>query len=137
MPTYEYECRKGHKFERILPVAEYRAPQTCECGADSTKLVSLPLAGYVQRECVYDSPIDGRPVTSWRQRQEDMARNGCEEYDPGIKQDYQARVKREAEQLEKKFDATIDEQIEKLPTRALEKLESELKSGVDATIERI
>lgn len=136
MPTYEYQCLMGHHFERVLPVAEYKTPQTCECGADSVKLVSLPLAGYVQRECRYDSPIDGRPITSWAQRKDDLARHGCQEYDPGMKDDYDRRVKRSEEAMEKSVEATIEAEIDRMPARKKEQLHSELNAGANATIER-
>ena len=38
MPTYSYECQDCEAdFERILPLAEYKAPQTCDCGSDNTQ----------------------------------------------------------------------------------------------------
>lgn len=33
----------------------------------------------------YNSPIDGRPITSRSHRREDLRRNGCVEYDPSMK----------------------------------------------------
>lgn len=136
MPLYEYRCSNGHEFERSLPVAEYKAPQTCECGARGERVISTPTIGYVQRECRYDSPIDGRPITSWRQRQDDLARHGCREYDPGMKQDYHRRIEREQTALEKKFDATVEAEIERMPSRKRERLQSELDSGAAATPSR-
>ena len=136
MPTYQYECPRGHVFERVLPVAECAAPQNCECGRASERVYLTPPKGYVGREVNFDSPIDGRPITSRKAWKEDMARNGCSEYDPGIKQDYIRRIKRDEEALDKSVDATVDAMIEKMPARKLEKLEGELRSGLDATIER-
>jgi putative FmdB family regulatory protein len=42
MPTYDYECPKCESsFERVLPLAQYRDPQTCEtCGEIATKVMS-------------------------------------------------------------------------------------------------
>jgi len=47
MPTYDYECPnkkcRVKTFDRILPLAEYRDPQTCEgCGTVATKVISAP-----------------------------------------------------------------------------------------------
>ena len=136
MPTYEYACEKGHHFERVLAVADYQTPQTCECGVAGRRVISVPARGYVQKECNYDSPITGKPITSWKQRRDDLARNGCREYDPEMRTDYDRRVKRDAAELEKGVDSTVDALYESLPTRKREQLESELKSGADATIER-
>ena len=44
---YEYECSNGHRFERSLPVAQYDAPQTCECGASAGKVISA-VRGFVR-----------------------------------------------------------------------------------------
>jgi putative FmdB family regulatory protein len=131
MPTYEYACKAGHHFERVLPVAEYKSRQLCECGAEGRRVLSLPLL-HVQRECRYDSPVDGRPITSWKQRREDLARAGCQPYDPGMKQDTDRRVKERAESLERSFDATIEAEIERMPSRKKESLERELTGGADA-----
>lgn len=32
----------------------------------------------------YPSPIDGRPITSRQARKDDLARNGCVEYEPSL-----------------------------------------------------
>ncbi len=42
MPIYDYVCDAGHRFERIVPLATFNAPQTCECGACATKQVAAP-----------------------------------------------------------------------------------------------
>lgn len=136
MPTYDYECSNGHAFERFLPLAEYTAPQTCDCGQVGQRVISAPMLIWGQRECVYDSPIDGRPITSWRQRQEDLKRNNCEEYDPGMRQDYERRLTSEQNALESKIESTIEAEIERLPARKRESLHNELHAGADATPER-
>lgn len=135
MPTYAYECACGRSFDRVLPVSRYNEPQTCDCGLSARKVIT-PTWGYVQRECRYDSPIDGRPITSWRQRADDLARNGCQEYDPGMKQDYHRRMERDDAALEKKLEATVEAQIETMGARKRERLQAELDSGATATPER-
>lgn len=38
MPTYSYECQDCEaNFERILPLAEYKTPQVCDCGSENTR----------------------------------------------------------------------------------------------------
>jgi putative FmdB family regulatory protein len=133
---YEYNCANGHHFERVLPVADYQTPQQCDCGAKARRIISLPAKGYVQRECCYDSPIDGRPISSWKQRRDDLARHGCQEYDPGMRQDTDRKVKRDQAQLEKAVDATVDEFVEKLPSVKREQLATEIASGAGADIVR-
>lgn len=133
---YGYVCVCGAEFERVLPVSEYQTPQTCECGRSAKRVISAPMLAFAQRECRYDSPIDGRPITSWAQRKEDLLRNGCQEYDPGMKQDYQKRIEKEQNALERRLDTTIEAEIDKMPTRKREKLQNELDSGATAVPER-
>lgn len=136
MPTYEYQCDQGHYFERVLMVKDYQVPQICDCGSPSKKLLSRPSVVKVAQDVCYSSPIDGRPITSWAQRKEDMQRSGCVEYDPEIKKDQERRLKREEKELEDKVDATVEEEIMKMDPRKQEKLYSELSSGVSAEVVR-
>lgn len=131
MPTYEYSCPAGHQFERVLPVADYRTPQTCDCGKQGRRIISLPALTFAQPEARYDSPIDGKPITTWKKRRDDLARHGCREYDPGMRQDNDRRLVREQEKLERALDATVEEEIEKMPSAKRERLENELKHGAD------
>lgn len=136
MPTYAYECDCGSAFDRVLPLAEYQTPQICECGHTAKRVISAPMLAFAQRECVYDSPVDGRPITSWAQRREDLARSGCQEYDPEMKKDYHRRLEREQNALERRVDATIEAEVDKMPARKRETLQSELDHGATAEILR-
>lgn len=133
MPTYTYECSNGHPFERSLPVAQYRDPQTCECGSPGQRTITAPALAYAQRECRYDSPIDGRAITSWRQREEDLKRNSCQEYDPEMRKDYHRRIEREQNALERSIETTVEAEIERMPGRKREQLHNELHAGAEAT----
>lgn len=135
MPTYVYLCLDGHYFERILRVADYREPQVCECGMSATKIITPPTV-FASKDICYDSPIDGRPITSMKARRDDLARNNCTEYDPEIKKDYTRRIEREQLQLERSVEATVEATIENMPVRKREQLESELRSGADCAPER-
>jgi len=136
MPTYEYECACGNTFERILPAREYKAEQWCHCGLQGRKIISRPMLVSVKQDVCYDSPIDGRPITSWAQRREDLARNGCQEYDPMMRQDYDRRLKREDAELDSKIEATVEEEIQKMPSRKKELLAQAIDSGASPTPER-
>ena len=132
---YEYLCQYGHTFERVLPVAEYKSRQFCHCGSIGSKVISAPTV-FASKDVCYDSPIDGRPITSMKARRDDLARNNCTEYDPEIKKDYARRIEREQLQLERSVEATVEATIEQMPVRKREKLESELRSGADCAPER-
>ncbi len=134
---YEYICGNGHAFERVLPVKKFRTPQTCEiCGALGDRVLSLPALAYAKRTCEYESPITGKPVTSWAQRRDDMARAGCREYDPEMKTDAD-RFRREQEaKLDASVDETVEREFEKMPSRKREQLTNELSGGADVNIVR-
>lgn len=136
MPDYVFECPRGHSFELFRKLSEFTREAPCECG-EQARLVVQRTLGFVQRECVYDSPIDGRPITSWAQRRDDLARNGCQEYDPEMKKDAD-RVRHEAdEKLDRAISETVEREIDKMPAIKRERLENELKAGVTAEIERL
>lgn len=42
MPLYDFLCAEGHAFERVVKLADFDAPQSCECGAGSKRCVSAP-----------------------------------------------------------------------------------------------
>jgi putative FmdB family regulatory protein len=136
VPTYEYLCKKGHHFERILPFSRYDEPQKCDCGAKSTKQMSVPKLAWAARECVYDCPITGAPITSRAQHRENLKRHGCQEYDPEMKKDAANFRNRKQQELESSLDRSVEEAIEKMPSRKKELLERELTSGVDVEITR-
>jgi len=65
-----------------------------------------------------------------------MKRNNCTPYDPEQKKDYQRRIDEGNAKLEKKMEATVEAEIEKMPPRKRELLASELKQS-DVDIKRI
>lgn len=132
---YEYRCRNGHEFERVLEVADYRTPQECHCGAEGRRIISLATV-MVKGDIRYDSPITGETIASARARREDLARSGCIPYDPGMKQDYLQRVAADESRLDKAVEATVEAEVQRMPARKREKLEAELKGGASANIGR-
>ena len=127
MPIYEYVCSCGAEFERHLPVEDYNEPQECECGLVAKRIISRPMLVKVSEDICYDSPVTGEPITSMKARKEDLAKNECIPYDPGMKQDYHRRIEDSEKQLEKKFDSAIEAEIANMPAVKREKLESELR----------
>lgn len=93
--------------------------------------------GFVQRECRYDSPIDGRSISSWAERREDLARNHCQEYDPEMKKDAARHREREQSKLEASLDASVEKSIMGMDTRQRERLGAEIQSGGDVAPARV
>jgi putative FmdB family regulatory protein len=38
MPLYDYQCANGHRFERMVPLAQFDFAQLCECGAGAKQI---------------------------------------------------------------------------------------------------
>lgn len=108
--------------------AAWKAKQEFDAGK---RVLEVPLFFGVKDVC-YDSPIDGRPITSMAARREDMARSGCIEYDPEMRTDTMRRQRESEENLEKSVDSLLDREIALLPTSKKESLAAELSSGVTA-----
>jgi len=130
MPEYSYECENGHAFDRWLPLSEYKSAQKCECGAPAKKIFTTPVI-IASKEIHYESPIDGRPIESMKQRQQDLARSNCQEYDPEMKTDYIRRQQKKDASLEKAVSETVEKELAKMPSEKLERLQNELVGGVD------
>ena len=132
MPVYAFKCPDGHSFDRYLRVANYDDPQTCDCGKVAERMICAPMFAFVQQDVCYDSPIDGRPVTTRQQRIDDMKRAGCIEYDPGMKQDHARRLQEQEAQLDRSVETYVEREFHKMPAQAKERLSNELAAGVTA-----
>lgn len=128
MPLYDYECQDGHKFDRFLSLKDYKEPQTCDCGKPAKKLITPTMLNCdIQPWDSYISPASGDLITSYKDRRRDMEKTGCVDYDPGMKTDQEAAVKREDAKLDKLVDETVEKEFDAMPVRKKEKLETELK----------
>ena len=120
MPTYEsicHQCGKLHGYYK--PVSEYLNTPDC-CGVKTEKVIMTPPKGYVSMDICYDSPIDGRPITSKQARIEDLKRSGCREWE-GMASEKNAVKKAEkesAELLDKQLDTRIHEAVQTLKPEA-------------------
>lgn len=128
MPYYEYSCLNGHYTMQFFTVANHRGQLPCSCGETLIQQITAPLLVRAVPAVCYDSPIDGRPITSRQARQEDLKRNGCREYDPGMRVDADRRVQQDRAEFERSVDETVEAAIEKMPTTQRGQLYSELTS---------
>lgn len=135
MPVHDFRCPAGHTFEAL--VGQGVDWLFCErCKEIAQKVFLRAPAGYVQGDICYDSPVDGRPITNRHARIEDLRRNGCVEWDPGMKQDAQ-RDRREAqESLDRAVDTTVEQAWAGMPTKKREALAAELHAGSDVEVKR-
>jgi hypothetical protein len=130
MPRHDHLCANGHTFERLVAISELDLPQRCECGSLAHRVFLTAPMSFVQPDICYDSPVDGRPITSKQARIEDLARNNCQEYDPEMKTDYRRRLQASETALERAVDETVDRELAAMPSRKREKLEAELHGGM-------
>lgn len=42
MPTYDFRCGEGHRFERIVSLAHFSEIQHCDCGAPAQRQICAP-----------------------------------------------------------------------------------------------
>jgi len=140
MPTYIYGCphcqrRIEHVMSvKALPGASFLCG-VCDVGMEL--VIGAPLLVKAAPNVAYDSPIDGRHITSWDMRREDLKRHGCREYDPEMKTDHANRIKESEKALDATIEAHVEEAIEKMPTAKRGKLYSELTDqGVQAEVIR-
>ena len=138
MPTYSYRCPSGHDFTRYDSVANHLSLRLCPtCFAASTQIITAPLMVKVAQDVCYDSPIDGRAITSWDARQEDLKRSNCVPYDPEQKTDAANRRKQEEAALDTLIETHAEQVTEKMTTAQRGKIYSELtEQGKTAEIVR-
>lgn len=138
MPIYVYKCENGHEFDVFKSIKDLDTPTYCSCGLEAQrKIVPTMINCDIQPWDYYESPASGKPITSYKERKEDMARTGCVDYDPGMKTDYKKRINRMDAELDKKVEETVEREWDKMDTTKREKLANELLSGAEAKIERL
>lgn len=138
MPIHDTRCQKcGEIEERFIPLECLGEVQTHSCGGTMERVFFRFPFATIQADVAYESPIDGKPITSMAARKEDMKRAGCIEYDPEMRTDYTRRMERDAAALEAAVDQTVDAEIARMPARKREKLEAEMAGGLDASMERV
>jgi hypothetical protein len=137
MPFYDYSCPDGHLFTKYFSVSNHVGELYCDCGELAKQIISSPAMVKVAPSIAYDSPIDGRPITTWAAREEDLKRNNCRPYDPEMKTDAANYRKEQQAKLEAALDETVAETITKMPTKDRGKLYADLtEKGEDIVVER-
>lgn len=135
MPLHDFECPAGHVFDAVVPAGCDSV--LCVLHQHEAQKVFLRApAGFVSADIHYDSPIDGRVINSKHARIEDLRRNECVEYEPGMRQDHERRLRDSDKQLDAVVDRSVDEFFATAGSRKLEKLESELNAGASVEVQR-
>ena len=138
MPIYQFKCKEGHTFDVFLKIKDYDNPQLCECGAESKRqIVATMISCDMQPWDYYESPVSGKPITSYKQRKEDMEKHGCVDYEPSLRRDSKKNADKAENELFAKVDETVDREWENMDSHKREKLTNELESGMDISVDRL
>jgi putative FmdB family regulatory protein len=127
MPTYTYRCNKcDEDTEKFNKMANMHDSPICECGGETKKIMNVCNIGAFSTQVHnnYESPIDGKVITSERQRQYDMESNGCRPWE-GIKQEKKQVAKQKKinnDKLDKAVNKNLEKQIAQMPTEKKKRL---------------
>lgn len=143
MPLHDYRCQQCLKIEtRFVKIEDLGVPQIHACVKGSAWLSVMDIV-YLQAPRMtvdipaYQSPVDGKVISSRRQRKEDLRRNGCVEWDSGMNQDIEREKAAAEASQESAVESTIDEFITKLPAVKKDRLAAEMEAGVSADVTRL
>ena len=138
MPIYRQRCPNGHEFDVFLKIKDYDIPQTCECGEKAKRIIVPTMINCdMQPWEYYESPASGKPITSYKQRKEDMEQHGCVDYEPSLKRDSKKNADKAETELFAKVDETVEREWENMDSSKREKLTNELESGMDISVDRL
>jgi hypothetical protein len=111
----------------------------CEqCDLAAVRIFTPPIMVKASQDICYNSPIDGRPITSQAARRDDLARHGCIPYDPEMKTDADRKQRERQDSLDRAVEATVAREITKMPTAKKAQLRKEvMNQGLTAEVVRI
>lgn len=136
MPLYDCVCSSGHKFERVIPLAQFEEPIICACGVAAHRAISLPTIVGGRLDYEYACPITGKHVVSKRQHEENLKVHGCRVMESGEREYNQRRNADLERDFERKVDETIEREIAVMPSEKREMLAKELMAGTTVEVAR-
>lgn len=134
MPLYDFRCVDGHKFERMVKLADFEVTQLCSCLMPATRVISAPMFNVEQ--VGYTCPVTGKYIGSKKAHEENLRQQDCRVFEPGEKELAQKRIAEQEAAFEKSVDQTVEKNFWSMPSDKREKIANELESGVDLAIER-
>lgn len=135
MPMYDFECSSGHRFERMVPLANFEDAQDCACGEPARRLISRPMIAVEQVD--YTCPVTGAWIGSKRAHEDNLRRHDCRVLETGEKE-AAAKFRAEAEAaFDRAIDRTVEREIDLMPSAKKESLYNELtRQGLDVSVDR-
>jgi len=138
MPAYSYRCGNKHETVKFFRVRDYVEAVDCDqCDLAAVRIWTAPVMVKVQESIAYDSPIDGRPITTHAARQDDLKRHDCIPYDPEMKKDAARKQRESQEALDSAIEETVYREVAKLPKAKKDQLVKEVVNmGMTAEVAR-
>lgn len=127
VPLYDFECLKGHRFERMIPLREFEALVYCDCQTLAKRLISTPM--FSVEQVGYDCPVTGRWIGSKREHRENLARTDSRVLESGEMEANQARKKQEEARFDRMIEETVEREIDSMDCGKKETLHNELVNG--------
>lgn len=138
MPLYEYRCGNQHLTRKLYRVRDYVEAVDCDqCDLAAVRIFTPPVMVKAAPDVCYDSPIDGRPITSHAARRDDMLKHDCIEYDPEMHKDAARRRQDQQAAFEAGVEETVSTEIARMPSRKRQQLVKEVVNmGADLEVNR-
>lgn len=110
MPMYEAKCRHCGKQETYFASIANRneTPECCRF-ARMERIISMPMVNFdIAPWQSFESPADGKIITSRSELKENLARNGKILYEPGLKQDIARNLDQAKDAAFRPIEAAVD-----------------------------
>lgn len=135
MPLYDFRCDNGHRFERFIKLEDFGSLQNCPCGMPALRVISAPMFSVDQTG--YNCPVTGAWIGSKREHEENLRRTDCRVLEAGEKEAAAAYREKADREFEKAVEATVEREVETMPSEKREKLYNELtRGGVNVEYQR-
>ena len=135
MPLYDLRCEQGHRFERMIPLAEFEAPQLCGCNSPAQRLISAPM--FTVDQTGYTCPVSGDWISSKHQHRENLSKHNCRVLETGETEAAAAYRAKQDAILDKTIEDSVERQIETFSSDKKEQLHNELINGkLDLAVDR-
>ena len=112
MPFYDFKCNVCGDTMPHFRKVEQRNIEEYHCSAAMTRVISAP--SILPDIPSYVSPASGKMINSRAQRREDLQREGCIAYEPGLKEHIAKRAESEREKSLIPINKTIDQTVSAL-----------------------
>lgn len=138
MPVYDYHCPECGKIREIVhPIAELTIVRWCKEGHIPTPMQRLLSAPMVRGDYPgYSCPITGKWIEGRKAHEENLRKHGCRVIEAGEREALDRRRKAADDALDKAIEATVEEEIHKMPAEKRDKLAAELLGGFTVDVVR-